>query len=112
MEAKAIAKYIRISPIKVKRLVDLVRGKILTEAVNILTLTDTKASRAVEKVVKSAAANAENNHGMNPANLYVAEIKALQGPTMKRYRAGSRGSGKRILKRSSHISVVLKEKEA
>lgn len=110
MEAKAIAKYIRISPIKVKRVVDLVRGKNVNEALNILKLTDNKASQAIEKVVKSAAANAENNFDMDVNSLYIAEISALQGPTLKRYRAGSRGSGKRILKRSSHISVVLKER--
>ena len=94
MEAKAVAKYVRMSPIKLKPVTDLVRG-----------------SQIVEKVVKSAAANAENNFDMNPDNLYVAEVYAHQGPTMKRWRAGAQGRASIILKRSSHVGVTLKEKE-
>lgn len=110
MEAKAVAKYVRMSPSKLKPLADLVRGKDLTEALTILKFTSGKSAEYVEKVVQSAKANAENNFEMDPANLYVAEIFVNQGPTMKRWRAGSQGRAGRILKRSSHISVTLKEK--
>ncbi len=109
--AKATAKYIKMSPIKLKPVTDLVRGKDLQEALTILKFTPGKGSEALEKVVQSAAANAENNHDMNLDNLYVAEVYAHQGPTMKRWRAGSQGRASVILKRSSHIGVTLKEKE-
>ena len=112
MEAKATAKFVRMSPSKLKPVTDLVRGKDLSEALTILKFTPGKGSKLVEKVVKSAAANAENNHDMNPDDLYVAEINANKGPTMKRWRAGAQGRAGMILKRTSHISVVLKEKEA
>ena len=111
MEAKATAKYVRMSPIKLQPVVALVRGKDLDEALKILKFTPGKGAEVVEKVVKSAAANAENNHSMNPDNLYVAEVYAHKGPTMKRWRAGSRGRAFPILKRSSHIGVTLREKE-
>ena len=78
---------------------------------NILKFTPGKGAEIVEKVVKSAAANAEENHEMNPDNLYVAEVYANQGPTMKRWRAGSQGRASIILKRSSHVGVTLREKE-
>ena len=112
MEAKAVAKYVRMSPIKLKPVADLVRGKDLNEALTILKFTSGKGAELVEKVVESAAANAENNFDMNRDDLYVAEISANQGPTMKRWRAGAQGRGMAILKRSSHISVVLKEKDS
>ena len=112
MEAKAVAKYVRMSSSKLKPVVDLVRGKDLNEALTILKFTPGKGSELVEKVVQSAAANAENNHEMNPDALYVAEISANQGPTMKRWRPGAKGRAGMILKRTSHISVVLKEREA
>ena len=111
MEAKAVAKYVRMSPIKLKPIADLVRGKDLNEALNILKFTPGKGSEFVEKVVQSAAANAENNFDMNPDNLYVAEISANQGPTMKRFRAGAQGRASMILKRSSHVAVTLKERD-
>ncbi|MGN0708943.1 MAG: 50S ribosomal protein L22 [Anaerovoracaceae bacterium] len=109
-EARAVAKYVRMSPIKLKPVTDLVRGKDLQEALNILKFTPGKGAEIVEKVVQSAAANAENNFDMNRDNLYIAEISALQGPTMKRWRAGAKGGASPILKRSSHVKVVLKEK--
>ena len=112
MEAKAIAKYVRMSPSKLKPIADLVRGKSLDEALTILKFTPGKGSEIFEKVVLSAAANAENNHDMNRDELYVAEVYANQGPTMKRWRAGARGSASRILKRSSHVGVTLKERNA
>lgn len=111
MEAKAVAKYVRMSPIKLKPVTDLVRGKDLTEALTILKFTTGKGSQLIEKVVLSAAANAENNHDMNVDKLYVAEVYAHQGPTMKRWRAGSQGRASVILKRSSHIGVTLKERD-
>lgn len=110
MEAKAIAKYVRMSPIKLKPVADLVRGKDLNEALTILKFTPGKGSEIVENVALSAAANAENNFDMDRDNLYVAEIKINQGPTMKRWRAGAQGRASMILKRSSHVSVTLKEK--
>lgn len=110
MEAKAVAKYVRMSPIKLKPVTDLVRGKNLQEALTILKFTPGKGAELVEKVVKSAAANAENNHEMDVDKLYVAEVYAHQGPTMKRWRAGSQGRASIILKRSSHIGVTLKER--
>ena len=112
MEAKAVAKYVRMSPIKLKPVTDLVRGKDLAEALTILRFTPGKGAEEVEKVVRSAAANAENNFDMNPDDLYIAEIHANQGPTMKRWRAGSQGRASIILKRSSHIGVTLKERNA
>lgn len=111
MEAKAVAKYVRMSSSKLKPVTDLVRGKDLNEALTILKFTPGKGSELVEKVVKSAAANAENNHEMNTDALYVAEVNANQGPTMKRWRPGAQGRAGKILKRTSHINVVLKERE-
>jgi large subunit ribosomal protein L22 len=111
MEARAIAKYVRVSPLKAKRVADLIRGKNLGEALAILRLNGNKPSRAFEKVVKSAAANAENNHDMHAGKLYVAKVDANQGPTLKRMKAGSHGRGFVIKKRSAHLSVVLKERD-
>ncbi|MDR2610543.1 MAG: 50S ribosomal protein L22 [Clostridiales Family XIII bacterium] len=111
MEAKAIAKYVRMSPIKLKPVADLVRGKDLEEALTILKFTPGKGAEVVEKVVRSAAANAENNFDLSRDNLYVAEVYANKGPTMKRWRAADRGRAAMILKRSSHVGVTLKEKE-
>ena len=111
MEAKATAKYVRMSPSNLKPVTDLVRGKDLNEALTILKFTSGKGAELVEKVVQSAAANAENNHDMNPDKLYVAEIYANQGPTMKRFRAGAQGRASMILKRTSHIAVTLRSRE-
>lgn len=111
MEARAVAKYVRMSPSKLKPICDLVRGKDLNEALNILKFTPGKGAEIVEKVVNSAAANAENNFDMDPNSLYVAEVYANQGSTMKRWRAGAQGRASMILKRSSHVGVTLKEKE-
>ena len=110
MEARAIAKYLRMSPTKLAPVADLVRGKDLAEALTILKFTPGKSAELVEKVVQSAAANAENNHEMAVDKLYVAEIAVNQGPTMKRWRAGSQGRASVILKRSSHVEVVLRER--
>jgi large subunit ribosomal protein L22 len=110
MEARAIAKYVRMSPIKLKPVTDLIRGKDLEEALITMKFTPGRGSEELEKVVKSAAANAENNLELNRDDLYVAEVYADYGPTMKRWRPGAQGRASMILKRSSHIGVVLKEK--
>ena len=112
-EKKAVAtlKYARISSRKVKIVADLIRGKNAEDALAIVKFTPKASSEIIEKLLKSAMANAENNHGMNVSNLYVAEIYANQGPTLKRIRPAAKGSAVRIRKRTSHITIVLKEKE-
>ena len=111
-EARATLKFARISARKVKIVADLVRGKDVDEALAIMKFTPKASSEVLEKLLKSAIANAENNHGMKHENLYVAEIFANQGPTLKRIRPAAKGSAVRIRKRTSHITIVLKEKEA
>ncbi len=106
----AIAKYIRIAPSKVHVVLDLIRGKNYQEAVAILKTTNKAACEPVLKVLNSAAANAEVNLGMNKDTLYVAECFADQGPTLKRVQPVSRGRAYRILKRTSHITVILDER--
>ena len=111
-EAKATLKFARISSRKVKIVADLIRGKDVDEALAIMKFTPKASSEIIEKLLKSAIANAENNHEMKHENLYVAEIFANQGPTLKRIRPAAKGSAVRIRKRTSHITIVLKEKEA
>lgn len=111
MEARAIAKYVRISPRKMKPIVDLVRGKNIDEALAILKFTPRKGARVLEKVINSAVANAENNYGMDRDSLYVYQVYANQGPTLKRWRPRAQGRAYQILKRTSHIGVVVKERE-
>ena len=104
---KAIARYVRISPYKVGRVLDLIRGKNYAEAVAILENLQKSSSEPVKKVLMSAAANAEHNLGMSKDNLYVAACYADQGPTLKRVMPRAQGRAFRILKRTSHITVVL-----
>lgn len=111
MEAKATAKYVRVSSRKAGQICDLVRGKNVDEALAILKFTPRYASEVVEKVVKSAVANAENNHEMNRENLYISYIVANQGPTLKRFMPRAQGRATAIRKRTSHIEVVVKERE-
>jgi len=111
VEARAIAKYMRISPRKVKVVADLIRGKNVDEALAILRFTPKKSARMLEKVVNSAVANAENNHGMDRDKLYISQVYANQGPTLKRWRARAQGRADMIRKRTSHIGVVVKERE-
>ena len=106
---RAVARYIRISSRKVKIVIDLIRGKKVDEALAILMYTPKSAAPVVEKLLRSAIANAENNLGMDHESLYVAEMFANQGPTLKRYWARSHGRADTILKRTSHITVVLDE---
>jgi len=110
MEAKAIARHIRIAPRKAKLVADLVRGKKVDEALAVLKFTPKGASPIIEKLLRSAIANAENNHDMDKEELYIAEIYANQGPTMKRFRPRAQGRATQILKRTSHIGIVLREK--
>lgn len=110
-EAKATLRYARISARKVKIVADLIRGKNVDEALAIIKFTPKASSEIIEKLLKSAIANAENNHGMKTQDLYVAEIYANQGPTLKRIRPAAKGSAVRIRKRTSHITIVLKERE-
>ncbi len=110
MEARAIAKYVRISSRKVNIVNNLIRGKSVADAYSILKFTPKAASPILEKLLKSAIANAENNHNMNVDNLIVSEVYATQGPTLKRFMARAQGRGVQILKRTSHITLVVKEK--
>ena len=110
MEAKAVAKYIRMSPQKVRLVVDLVRGKDVQEAKHILLFTRKYAAGIVAKVLKSAVANASQNPHIDENTLYVKEIFVDQGPSLKRWRARARGRAAGIKKRTSHITVVLDEK--
>ncbi|MBO4562558.1 MAG: 50S ribosomal protein L22 [Clostridia bacterium] len=107
----ATARYIRISSRKVKVVIDLIRGKSVDDAEAILLYTPKAAAEPVLKLLRSAIANAENNLELSRDNLYVAEIYANQGPTLKRYRPRARGSAFHIRKRTSHITVILDEKE-
>ena len=109
--AESSVKYARISPSKVQIVIDLIRGKSLADAMNILHNTNKKASALVLPILKSAAANAENNHQMDASKLYVHEIYANKGITMKRFQPRAKGSAYPILKRTSHITVKLAEKE-
>ncbi|MBR1422581.1 MAG: 50S ribosomal protein L22 [Ruminococcus sp.] len=111
MEAKAILRTARIAPRKVQIVLDLIRGKDYEVATAIVKNTPKAASEYLEKLLKSAAANAENNHNMDKNNLYVSECYVCPGPIMKRIRPRAQGRAYRIFKRTSHITVVLKEKE-
>ena len=106
-KASATLKYARISSRKVKIVADLIRGKNVDEALAIVKFTPKASSEIIEKLLKSAIA--ENNHDMKHENLYVAEIYANQGPTLKRIRPAAKGSAVRIRKRTSHITIVLRE---
>ena len=109
MEVQAVLKYVRISPQKVRALVDAVKGKPVDSALHMLKFMPTKAAGIVEKVMRSAVANADQNPDIDVDNLVVRNVIADQGPTMKRWKARARGRGTRILKRSSHITVILSE---
>lgn len=111
MQARAEAKHMRVSPRKMKPIADLVRGKNVKDAQAILKFTPRKGAEIFLKVLNSAVANAENNHHMDVETLFVKEIYANQGPTMKRWKAGSMGRANPILRRSSHVGVVVAEKE-
>lgn len=109
MEAKAIAKYVRIAPRKARLVIDLIRGKEVGEAIAILRLTPKAASPIIEKVLNSAIANAEHNFSLDVSKLKVSEVFVDPGPTLKRFRPRAMGRASRIHKRTSHITVVVAE---
>lgn len=111
MESRAIARHIRISPRKVRIVIDNIRGKDVAEALAILKFTPKAAAPVITKVVKSAVANAVHNFEMDDSNLFIAEAYVDAGPTMKRAQPHQRGRAFPILKRSSHITIVLRERE-
>jgi len=108
----ATAKYVRISPFKVRIVLDIIKGKPVTEAVAILENTPKAASEVLIKVLNSAIANAENNMNLSKNDLFVAECYANEGPTLKRIQAVSKGRAYRINKRTSHITVILDSVQA
>jgi large subunit ribosomal protein L22 len=109
MKVRAVAKDVGISPQKVRLVMNMVRGRKVDEALTILNFSPTPTAKAVAKVIKSAAANAENNFQMLPAELKITDIFADQGHTLKRFRPQSRGRVSPILKRSSNITVFVEE---
>lgn len=111
MEAKAQARFVRIAPRKARIVMNLIRGKSVDEALSILRFIPKRASRIIEKVIRSAAANAEHNHEMSRSDLYVFKAYVDEGPTLKRFRPRALGRATRIRKRTSHITVVLRERE-
>ena len=111
MEARAYLKYARISPRKVCIVLDLIRGKNVDEAMGILKNTRKAASEYLIKLLNSAVANAENNFGMDKSKLYVSECFVCPGPTLKRIQPRAQGRAFHIMKRTSHVTLVVKEKE-
>ncbi len=112
MEVKAISKDTGISASKIRLLVNMVRGKKVDEALDILKFTPTPNARIVAKTIKSAAASAENNYQMTPSELRIVDIRADEARTLKRFQPRARGRASPILKRSSHITVIVAEKES
>lgn len=111
MEARAVARYVRMSPRKARDVVDLIRGKSVTDAQAILKFTPRAAAEVVEKVLDSAVANAERNLHVKSDDLFVASTFVDEGPTLKRFRPRAQGRAFRINKRTSHITVVVKQRE-
>ena len=111
MEARAYLRYVRIAPRKVQIVLDLIRDQPVDKAMAILKYTPKAACEPLAKLLKSAIANAENNHSMNKDDLYVSECFVCPGPTLKRIRPRAQGRAFRVFKRTSHITLVLKEKE-
>lgn len=109
--ARATARFVRVSPMKARRVVDLVRGKTVSEALAILKYAPQHASVPVAKVVASAAANAENNFGLDPSTLVISQAWADEGPTMRRIQPRAQGRAYQIRKRTSHITVVVESQK-
>lgn len=107
MEVKAVARYVRISPQKVRKIVGAVKGKPVEAGINSLKFMPQKAAAIVEKTLRSAVANADNNHELDVDALFIKNITVDQGPSLKRFRARARGRGSRILKKTSHITVTV-----
>ena len=112
MEVKAVTRFVRISPRKVRAIVDAIKGRPVEVALDTLQFMPQKSAPIVAKVIRSAAANADQNTNIDVDSLIVQHIQADQGPTLKRFRARARGRGTRILKRTSHITVILSEESA
>ena len=110
MEAKARARYVRVAPMKARRVVDLIRGPPAADAQAVLRFTPQAASEPVGKVLASAVANAEHNEQLDPATLVVREAYVDEGPTLKRFRPRAQGRAYRIRKRTSHITIVLESR--
>lgn len=110
MKVQAHARYVRQSPYKVRLVLDLVRGLPVEEAQHVLRLTPRAAAEPISKVLASAVANAEHNHALDADELYVSEAYANEGPTLKRWRPRARGRASQILKRTSHITIAVSEK--
>ena len=111
MEVKAVARFVRVSPRKVRLIIDQIRGKQVEEAINLLSFVPQKGAFVVKKLVNSAVANAEQNTDLDVDRLYVKRIFADEGPSLKRFRPRALGRASRIRKRTSHVTVVLEEKE-
>jgi len=111
METKAQARFIRIAPRKARIVIDLIRDKSVKEALGILRYTPRKGSKIIEKVLRSAIANAENNFDMNRDALIISRAFVDEGPTLKRFRPRAQGRASQIRKRTSHITVMLRERE-
>ena len=111
MDVKATAKTVRVTPRKARLVLDNIRGKSVEEALAILQFTPNQAAAAIAKVVKSAAANAEHNNQMDPDKLYIKACYADEGLVMKRYMPRAKGSASQILKRTSHITVVVSDEK-
>jgi large subunit ribosomal protein L22 len=107
MEVKAVAKHVRISPQKVRKIIGTIKGKPVESGLNSLKFMPQKSAGIVEKVLRSAVANADNNNDLDVDSLVIRNVIVDPGPTLKRFRARARGRGSRILKRTSHITVVV-----
>ena len=110
METRAVAKFVRISPRKIRLVMNQVRGKQVGEALNMLSFTPKRGARILRKLVNSAIANAEQNTGVDVDSLYIMRVYADEGPTLKRWRPRAQGRATSIRKRTSHLTVVLNEK--
>ena len=110
METRAVARFVRMSPRKVRLIMDQIRGKKVEEALNMLSFSPQKGARILKKLIRSAVANAEQNASMDVDSLFIKQIFADEGPTLKRWRPRALGRATRIRKRTSHLTVVLDEK--
>ncbi|MHB8765419.1 MAG: 50S ribosomal protein L22 [Deferrisomatales bacterium] len=110
MESRAMLRYLRAAPRKVRLVADLVRGKQVEEALHSLRFIPKAASLPIKKLIESAVANAENNHGLDIDTLWVKELRVDEGPTLKRFRPRAQGRAFPVMKRTSHVSVVLAER--
>lgn len=109
MEAKAVARFVRISPRKIRLIMDEIRGKQIEEAVNMLSFAPQKGARILKKLINSAVANAEGNADVDIDALYIKRIYADEGPSLKRWRPRALGRASKIIKRTSHLTVILDE---